>query len=49
MKIECVECEHKECFDCPVNMKTEVVYFNSSQGSELFVLDDNNNNKVEIE
>lgn len=39
MKIECVKCESKECFDCPTNMKAEALYFNSSKGAQLFILD----------
>lgn len=39
MKIKCVECESKECFDCPTNMKTEALYLSSSKGAQLFILD----------
>lgn len=27
MRIECHECEHHECFDCPVTIESEVQFY----------------------
>lgn len=27
MRIECHECEHHECFDCPVTIENEVHFY----------------------
>ena len=27
MRIECCECEHHECFDCPVNIESQTHFY----------------------